>query len=1398
MMPPRRTAEGGYSSGPGRPGQRAARAGGGDGRRKPPTIAQLHAEWVGLLRPDGPFIAIPVLTEAFPQFLDTVPDDTLAKVRQAWTEVQEAPDLLTPAWTELILSGLLGYTPAMLAEGGALPEDLRTGSLPGGRLRPDAIAYGPDDQGGRAERLLIYRLPAGTQLTTASKVEPSLAEQAASLCRHRDTPLALLTNGAQWVLVHAKPGEPATTAAFDADLWLEERDLLRAFASLLAARRVLPPPKNADGSNSWSLAALFTRSAEAQAEVTTTLGTQVRQAVELLVGELSRLDRESGGILLGDVPPRQVYRGALTVMMRLVFLLYAEEQRLLPVSSDLYATAYSVGGLHAQLEADQNLYGEEVGDRRAAAWPRLLATFAAVYEGCEYDEMRIPPYGGSLFDPARYPWLDHLAVTDRVVHEMLGALLILKRGRSGAERLSYKGLDVAQIGHVYEGLLEFSCLRVDEPYLGLIGKLEPELPLTEVEQHAEQDGFFDWLAKTCDASPAAISKAMGSASEDLAALHAASDNDADLAERIRPVRGLLRKDLRGLPTVFPARSLIITQVGDRRATGTHYTPRKLAEEIVKYTLEPLCYSPGPADGVDPDPTNVRPDAELLDLKVLDPAMGSGAFLVSACRFLGERLIEAWERDGYPDEVQAALGPDFNRDDADLEARRRVAARCLYGVDRDEAAVELGKLSLWLVTLAKDQPFSFLDHALRCGDSLVGLTSESQIQAFHLDPETGRRINARLSGVIDEVVGPILNRIGELREEIEAEPVRDLRQARELAAKLSETDQLVGRLRDIADAVSAAALSTAGQSADALDARLTGLSEQAQRIVQGEIESPLEQAFRAKLDAWLRGPRLEPIRPLHWALEFPEVMSCDGFNAIVSNPPFIGGKKISGALGTDYREYLKQTIARDKPGHADLCSYFLLRDLMIAPHGRTGIIATNTIAQGDTREVGLDQVADIGWTIYRADKSKPWPGTASLEVSLIWTGHPGYEEKRILGGRQVSGITPSLDSPPRMPGNPYRLAANAAESFIGCYVLGTGFVLTVKEAHDLIVNNPRNKDVVFPYLNGDDLNSNWDCLASRWVIDFNDWPVEKAMEYPDAFKIIEERVRPERQRRKLSGEYVLRNPLPHRWWQYADKRPALRKAIATLDRILVLARHSKVGLPQFVTTTQIISDAVAAFASDSAADLSLLSSSIHFNWWTTKGESTLENRLRYTPSDGFETFPRPTATKQQELIGEELNEFRSDFMARHKMGLTEVYNLVYNKTVSDEEIVLLRAIHVQIDEAVLEAYAQDEEREPEIREYEMRVTSAPLPSWREVDFAHGFYPTEHGTIRFTISPHARLDVLDKLLALNHYRYEQEARQGLHSKKGLGAARRKRNATVASASAAPMLDDGGLFRPEGTLF
>jgi hypothetical protein len=1344
------------------------------------TIVQRHAEWSGLLRPDGPFIAVPVLAEAFPQYLDTIPDDTLDKLRLAWSEVSESPDTLTPLWCDLVMRELLAYTPQLLAEAPGLPPDLM--AAPG--LKPDAVLYGPDGSGGRAERLLVYRRPYDEHLTKATR-QQSPAEQAAALCRDRGVPLALLTNGAHWVLVHARPAEPATIADWDADLWSEERDLLRAFATLLRA------PFVAAG----RLANLFTESAAKQAEVTTTLGTQVRQAVELLVGELSRLNRESGGALLDAVPERQIYRGALTVMMRLVFLFYAEEHRLLPVDAPMYASSYSVTTLYDQLQEERNLNGDQVAGLRAAAWPRLLATFAAVYGGCEHDQMRIPPYGGGMFDPARYPWLDAVAVTDLVTAEMLKSLLVLRRKGGAAERLSYKGLDVEQIGHVYEGLLEYSCLRINEPYLGLIGKAEPELKLADVEAAHARDDWDEWIAKQCDASASSLRKALDKPAVDEPTLDAACDNDKALSARVWPLRGLLRRDLRMRPTVFPAGSLIITQTGDRRATGTHYTPRPLAEEIVKYTLEPLCYNPGPATGVAPAPEHVRRADELLDLKVLDPAMGSAAFLVSACRFLAERVVDAWDRDDYPDSVRDALGPGFDRDDALLEARRMVAARCLYGVDQDDAAVELGKLSLWLFTLSAGKPFSFLDHALRPGNSLVGLTSESQVTSFHLDPARGHQINARLEGTIDEIAEPILARVKHLRQQIAAQPVSDARMGTELSAKLAEAEELTTKLRAAADAVAAAALSTAGQSDEALDDRLSLLSDEVLPVLREKPgQSPMEAAFRARLDTWLKGPRAEPIRPFHWPLEFPEVMDSGGFSAVVSNPPFIGGKRVSGALGTDFREYLKQRVARDKAGHADLCSYFLLRDLSIARKGRVGIIATNTIAQGDTRQVGLDQItADAQWTIYRANKSQPWPGTASLEVSLLWVGHTGRAEARILDGESVEDITPSLGRNSRISGNPYPLEANLGQSFIGCYVLGTGFILEPAEAQALRREDPRNKDVVLPYLNGEDLNSRPDCSARRWVIDFNDMTDQEACRYQLPWGIVEREVRPERQRTKSDGSYVLRKPLPQRWWQYADKRPALRKAVANLDRVLVIARVSKTGLPQFVSTRQVMSEQVVVFATDQPAYLVLLSSAMHVIWWMTKGESTMRTDARYTPSDGFETLPQPTLTDRMDQSGAALDTFRRSVMQRenHKIGLTGLYNKFHSDAHAGADIVRLREIHVEIDEAVREAYTRDEDRDPAIRDFEARIASAPLPSWREIDLAHGFHDTSQGP-RFTISPQARTDVLDKLLALNHYRHQQELGSGALNKK------KPRSKRSAAAQEAPALDDGTLFPPPDTLF
>lgn len=802
-------------------------------------------------------------------------------------------------------------------------------------------------------------------------------------------------------------------------------------------------------------------------------------------------------------------------------------------------------------------------------------------------------------------------------------------------------------------------------------------------------------------------------------------------------------------------ALFVTHDGNRRATGTHYTPRPLAEKIVRYTLEPLCYRTNAETGE----REVRSHEELLKLKVLDPAMGSGAFLVSACRYMAECLADAWNRDGRPETVTEVLGDDCDRDELVREASRWIASRCLYGVDRDEAAVELGKLSLWIATLSKGKPFSFLDHALRWGDSLVGLTDIEQIKAFHLDATAGRNLHGDLFTDVLAVIDPIITEIIEIRSVIEREPVQHPDQAADKAKELAEADALIARLRPAGDAVAAAALSTAGQRPVKFDQQLTELAGSVKKlIVEGSSESPAERAFAERLRPLLTGDRKEPVRPFHWALEFPEVMANGGFDAVVSNPPFMGGQTLRDRIGIDMREYLVRHVADGARGSADLCAYFLLRDLDVAKKGRVGIIATNTIAQGDTREVGLDRATspapDMNWTIYRADKSQPWPGTAALEVSLIWLGHTAPDEQCFLDDAPVVGNTPSLDRRSRVTGKPFRLEANKEKSSLGSIVLGKGFVLEPSEAKEMIEKDPKNTEVIRPYLNGEDLNTEPGSTATRWVIDFGSMSQEQAAEYKRPWSCVVKRVRPER----LTVKYS-KHAREH-WWQYERIRPELYEAIADLGRVLVTARVSKTGFPQFVPTGQVFSDQVVVFPTDQSSDLALLSSSVHFTWWTVKGESTLESRLRYTPSDGFETFPQPVHTTRMTEVGEALHTERVPVMDSRTQGLTQLYNDVHNPANHEPDIERIREIHVEIDEAVLDAYAVDEENEPGIQEFEERIASEPLPSWREIDLAHGFYQTPQG-VRYTISPQARTDVLDKLLALNHYHHDQERHSALRT-------------------------------------
>ncbi len=485
-----------------------------------------------------------------------------------------------------------------------------------------------------------------------------------------------------------------------------------------------------------TLEALLTESATDQQEVTDQLGYQVRRAVEVLVQRLDGIDKDRGRTLLEGVGEKRLYEGALTVMMRLVFLFSAEERGMLLLGDPLYDQYYAVSTLRAQLRETADQYGEEVLERRRDAWSRLLATFRLVYGGSNHDRMTLPAYGGRLFDPDAYPFLEGrargtswedtpaqpLPIDNRTVLHLLEAFQVLQvkvpgGGPAEPRRLSFRALDVEQIGHVYEGLLDHTAVRASEPVLGLAGtkNSEPEVALSELEALAAngEDTLLEFLKKETGRSTSALRK--GLAQElvvfDLGRFRAACDNDEALLERVRPFAGLVRDDGFGYPVVITTGSVYVTAGADRRETGTHYTPRSLTEPIVQHALDPLVYR-GMADGVDPTPETLITPPEILELKVCDMAMGSGAFLVQAVRYLPEKLVEAWQRIEEANTGRLVITPEGDLSTGDPTeqpilrdaeerlalARRIVCDRCIHGVDINPMAVEMGKLSLWLTTI----------------------------------------------------------------------------------------------------------------------------------------------------------------------------------------------------------------------------------------------------------------------------------------------------------------------------------------------------------------------------------------------------------------------------------------------------------------------------------------------------------------------------------------------------------------------------------------------------------------------------------------------------------------------------------------------------------------------------
>jgi hypothetical protein len=1351
------------------------------------SIAKHHVEWMGLVEHQGPFLSLRVLMGAFPQGLDDDDSGLRAELRLAYQEWREAQSTqidaaaLHTAWVRFVLEEVLGFDKEVLRTESKIPDGVQVGDL-----RPNFAVLNPEGHEPEGKpRLLVVVHPPGTHLDGLRKSDAltTPTSELRTMLHRLEVRIGIVTNGEEWRVLSAEPGEPTGIASFYASVWLDEPLTFRAFQSLYSIDRFFGV------AGDKTVEKLYEVSAEDTEEVTNQLGAQVRRSVEILVQNLDLIDAERGRALLADISEKRLYEAAVTVMMRLVFLLSAEERELLRLGDQIYDEGYAVSTLRQQLREVADQSGEEVLERRHDAWSRLLATFRAVYAGVQHEALQLRAYKGSLFDPDRFPFLegrrhadeegDPLPVNNRTVLHLLESvqLLEVKIGRGIApekRRLSFKALSVEQIGYVYEGLLDHTAQRADRTVLGLEGSKgkEPEIALDELEAALEKgpDAFGKAFKKQLGKADKSVAKTIAGEPEvedqRMQRLRVMCGQDEELTRRVARFAAFLRDDTFGYPVVIREGSVYVTAGDDRRSTGTHYTPPQITEPIVKHTLDPVVFD-GPSEGKPEDEWVLKSPKEILDLKVCDFAMGSGAFLVQAIRYLAHRLVEAWAKaQSQAGSDQLLITPEgaisrghpserplpADHDERLLLARRAVASRCIYGVDKNPMAVELAKLSLWLETLEKNKPFTFLDHALKAGDSLFGITDPEQIRRLHWYPEKG--VEQTDQGDLFQSLfqlPALLDRAAELRRQIESYTVEEERDADEKAELLRQADEALEEVRAVADALAAAAKQAGGKTDQRLTDGIYRHATDAQQAWSARIAKGLHETrgserratvFReisASARDVLNDDEHGPWTPFHWLVEFPEVFlegASPGFEAVIGNPPFQGGQKLTGSLGEPYREWLVAYLADGTRGSADLCAYFFLRALrLLSGRGGFGLVATNTIAQGDTREVGLDRVVDAGAVVHRAVPSEKWPGSAALEVARCWVRRDGsrWSGPRVLSGQEVEGIGPYLVVPGTAVGKPYRLAANSGRSFQGSIVLGLGFTMPLEEAARLIERDPRNRDVLFPYLNGKDLNTHPEQKPSRWVINFFDWPLERAREYPECFAIVSRDVKPGRD--ALGSGNATARDRAKRWWQFARPTRALYKAIANLDRVLATTLVGKHLCFSFLPRDLVFSDRVGVIADDRASTLALLQSNIH-GTWTWAQASTMRNDLCYTPTDCFETFPFPRDYGALEDIGQTYHQRRKEWMLREQVGLTGFYNHLHDPADKDDLVQSVRDLTVELDQKVLDLYG-----------------------WSDLDLQHDFHETRLGT-RFEPSESAKAELNNRLLQLNHDRYaeEQEAAGG----------------------------------------
>lgn len=1099
----------------------------------------------------------------------------------------------------------------------------------------------------------------------------------------------LVTNGRQLRLLRdASRITRLSYVEFNLEKMMEE-DLYSDFVILYRVLHASRMPKKIDAGAESIIEKYHQEGLVAGSTIRSKLGDAVKEAIlRLANGFINHPDNTQirDAIDSGNFSTDEYYRHQLRIIYRLLFLFVIEERNLVYADSrtsetkrfnHIYFNYYSLLRLR---KLSKKLLPPEAS-RHYDLWLGLISTFS-LFEKKEIGEkLGIMALQGDLFGYHAISGngydLHQCYLSNAVLLNIIKSLSYFENDNGVLIAVNYGGLDVEEFGSVYEGLLEL------------------KLEVKKIEGSDQYSFSFDTS-------------------------------------------------------------------NERGKSGSHYTPEELVQPLIKHSLEYLI-----EDRVKPyQQKKASKEAtvqSLLNLKIADVACGSGHILLSAARRLSLEIARVQTEEEQPNPV------------AIRKAMKDVVRNCIYGVDKNPLAVELCKIALWLEAYNPGEPLNFLDHHIKCGDAIVGLAHRSELEngiadeAFKTLPDDDKAIakNWRDKNVKErkERAAKILQLKAEFEKSTE-NSVQEAMAEYKTFSQLPETtpDEIERKAKAYKKFVDGKGFTFLKAMADTqvaqffiskTDANKDCLTTDADyRLILSGYKGWQDRKV-AKATAVAHEQRF-----FHWFIEFPEVFDGGGFDCLLGNPPFLGGKRITKNYGDRLLSFLKKYYEPDA-GITDLVAYFFRRDFeIVKTTGFVSLIATNTIAQGDTRLTGLDFIISNGGVINFAIKSMRWPGQAAVFVSLV-----SFSKKininKFLNNKNVDNINSLLESGNL--DNPYKIIANEKKCFVGSYVLGTGFILEKAKALEIINDDSRNKEVLFPYINGEDFNNNIQSQAERYVINFKDRTELECQAYTSLYEIIKNKVLPERREKKEKKLFDY-------WWKYARPATELYKAIEGKSRVLVTSRTSKTLAFGFVEKNQVFSSNLTVLAFQDYFWFSIIQSNFHSAWAWNFG-TTMKSDLIYAPNECFENFPFPQNLQlhhrqQLESIGEAYHKHRRQLMLGMQLGLTKTYNLFHSNAITAQAInekdkqvaalqkhlektpntisfneaiqgiLKLRELHVQMDEAVIDAYG-----------------------WSDLQLRHDFYEVdylpENDRIRFTIHPDARKEVLKRLLELNHKIHEEES-------------------------------------------